>query len=109
MSLPSDSATSDLWFDWLMHRRHAHDADFGQRIQMDVAAYADRVLDGAALKQGMTLVDLGAGDGLVGFRAIDRIGASLKVIMMDMDASEDVRSSGLHEDRPMYLDRPATR
>jgi len=67
-----------------MHRRHAHDADFGQRIQMDVAAYADRVLDGAALKQGMTLVDLGAGDGLVGFRAIDRIGASLKVIMMDI-------------------------
>lgn len=51
---------------------------------MDIASYADRVLDGAALKQGMTLVDLGAGDGLVGFRAIDRIGASLKVIMVDL-------------------------
>ena len=84
MDLPTNSATSDLWFDWLMHRRHADDADYGQRVQMDVANFADRVLDGVALKQGMTLVDLGAGDDLVGFRAIDRIGASLKVIMVDI-------------------------
>ncbi len=84
MDLPSDSATSDLWFDWLMHQRHADDNDYGQEVQADVAKYADRVLDGAALKQGMTLVDLGAGDGLVGFRAIDRIGASLKVVMVDI-------------------------
>jgi ubiquinone/menaquinone biosynthesis C-methylase UbiE len=84
MSLPSDSATSDLWFDWLMHRRQADDADYHQSIQTEVAGYADRVLDGAALHPGMTLVDLGAGDGLVGFRAIDRIGESLKVIMVDI-------------------------
>jgi ubiquinone/menaquinone biosynthesis C-methylase UbiE len=84
MDLPSDSATSDLWFDWLMHRRHADDSDYGQKVHADVARYADHVLDGAALKRGMTLVDLGAGDGLVGFRAIDRIGASLKVIMVDI-------------------------
>jgi ubiquinone/menaquinone biosynthesis C-methylase UbiE len=67
-----------------MHHRHADDDDYGQKVQADVAKYADRVLDGAALKQGMTLVDLGAGDGLVGLRAIDRIGASLKVIMTDI-------------------------
>jgi arsenite methyltransferase len=84
MDLPSDSTTSDLWFDWLMHRRYADDAGYSQRVQRDVANYADRVLDGAALKQGMTLVDLGAGDGLVGFTAIDRIGTSLKVIMVDI-------------------------
>jgi arsenite methyltransferase len=84
MDLPSNSTTSDLWFDWLVHRRHADDVDYGQRVQMDVASYADRVLDGASLKGGMTLVDLGSGDGLVGFRAIDRIGASLKVIMVDI-------------------------
>jgi len=86
MDVPSDSATSDLWFDWLMHRRHADDPNDRQRVEMYVAGYADRVLDGAALKQGMTLVDLGAGDGLVGFRAIDRIGASLRVILVDISA-----------------------
>ena len=84
MDLPSDPAASDLWFDWLMHRRQADDVNYGQKVQNDVEGYADRVLDGAVLKQGMTLVDLGAGDGLVGFRAIDRIGASLKVIMVDI-------------------------
>ena len=84
MDLPPDPATPDIWFDWLMHRRQADDADYGQRVQRDVESYADRVLNGAALKQGMTLVDLGAGDGLVGFRAIDRTGASLKVIMVDI-------------------------
>jgi ubiquinone/menaquinone biosynthesis C-methylase UbiE len=103
MTLPSDSATSDVWFDWLMHRRHADDADFSLRIQMEVASYADRVLDGAALKQGMTLVDLGAGDGLVGLRAIDRIGASLKVVMVDISfpllkfAEQSATSRGVKE------------
>lgn len=67
-----------------MHRRHADDDGYGQKVQMDVANYVDRVLDGAALKPGMTLADLGAGDGLVGFSAIDRIGTSLKVVMVDI-------------------------
>lgn len=84
MDLASDPAASDLWFDWLMHRRQADDVNYGRKVQMDVESYAGRVLDGAVLKQGMTLVDLGAGDGLVGFRAIDRIGVSLKVIMVDI-------------------------
>ncbi|MGA8672382.1 MAG: methyltransferase domain-containing protein [Terracidiphilus sp.] len=103
MDLPSDSATSDLWFDWLMHRRHADDCDYGQRVKDAVASYADRVLDGAALKQGMTLVDLGAGDGLVGFRAIDRIGESLKVIMVDISvpllkfAEQSANSRGVRQ------------
>jgi arsenite methyltransferase len=84
MDLPSNRATSDPWFDWLMHRRHADDADYRERVQADVASYADRVLDGVALREEMTLVDLGAGDGLVGFRAIERVGTSLKVIMVDI-------------------------
>jgi ubiquinone/menaquinone biosynthesis C-methylase UbiE len=86
-----------------MHRRHADDGDYGQRVQADVASYADRVLDGVALKQGMTLVDLGAGDGLVGFRAIDRIGESLKVIMVDISvpllkfAEQSANSRGVRQ------------
>ena len=86
MDLPSDATTSDPWFDWLMRHRHAGDAAHGQRVRVDVASYADRVLDGAALREGMTLVDLGAGDGLVGLRAIERVGASLRVIMVDISA-----------------------
>jgi ubiquinone/menaquinone biosynthesis C-methylase UbiE len=51
-----------------------------------VGGYADRVLEGLQLAAGMTLVDVGSGEGLVAFRAIDRIGTSLRVILTDVSA-----------------------
>jgi arsenite methyltransferase len=75
---------SDAWSDWLLHLRHADDPAFGRIVQEVVETYADRVLDGAHLQEGSILVDVGAGEGLVAFRAIERIGASLKVILTDV-------------------------
>ncbi|HEX4055037.1 MAG TPA: methyltransferase domain-containing protein [Tepidisphaeraceae bacterium] len=49
-----------------------------------VERYRDRVLDGAGLRPGMTLADVGAGDGLIAFGAIARIGSSLRVILTDI-------------------------
>ena len=46
--------------------------------------YRDRVLDGARLAEGMTLLDVGTGDGLVAFGAIARVGPSLKVVLADI-------------------------
>lgn len=46
--------------------------------------YADRVLDHARLSPRMLLVDVGTGDGLVAFRAIGRIGTTLRVQMTDI-------------------------
>lgn len=77
---------SDEWSEWLLHRRHADDSDYGRVVQTTVQGYADRVLDGAGLSAGMTMVDVGAGEGLVAFRAIDRIGTSLRVILTDISA-----------------------
>jgi arsenite methyltransferase len=68
---------SDVWSDWLLHRRHAGDSEHDRAIRADLGRYADRVLDGAHLTSGMTLADIGAGDGLIAFRAIDRVGPSL--------------------------------
>jgi ubiquinone/menaquinone biosynthesis C-methylase UbiE len=48
--------------------------------------YADRVLDGAGLAPGMTLADIGTGEGLVAFRAIHRVGPSLRVVLTDISA-----------------------
>jgi len=81
---------------------------------MLVESYADRVLGGAALKPGMTLVDLGAGDGLVAFRAFDRVGASLKVILVDISlpllkvAEQTAESRGVWE-QCTFLEAPAER
>jgi len=84
--MPTD-AQSDIWSDWLLHRRHAGDAAFERHIQAQVERYADKVLDGAQLAPGMTLVDIGCGEGLIGFRAIARIGPSLQVVMTDVSAA----------------------
>ncbi len=53
-------------------------------MRSNITRDADRVLDGARLEPGMTLADIGTGDGLVAFRAIERIGASLNVLMTDI-------------------------
>jgi ubiquinone/menaquinone biosynthesis C-methylase UbiE len=79
-----EDPSADLWSEWLLHRRHGDDAAYGAFVQSAIDAYADRVLDAAHLEAGMTLADIGAGDGLVAFRAIDRIGPSLRVILADI-------------------------
>ncbi len=77
---------SDVWSDWLLHIRHADDPGHEQTLQTELKQYADRVLDGARLAPGMTLADVGAGDGLIGLNAIGRIGPSLRVLFTDISA-----------------------
>ena len=76
----------DVWSDWLLRDRHGGDAANEQIIRNEVHRYADRVLDAAQLRHGMTLADVGTGDGEVAFRAIDRIGPSLRVLLTDISA-----------------------
>jgi ubiquinone/menaquinone biosynthesis C-methylase UbiE len=49
-----------------------------------VDRYVARVLDGARLAPGQTLVDIGTGEGLLAFRAIERVGPSLRVLLTDV-------------------------
>lgn len=92
-------AQSDIWSDWLLHRRHADNAEYDEVVRSVTERYADRVIDGAQLDCGMTLVDIGAGDGLVAFRAIDRIGASLKVLLTDISSPMLRHAEGLAIER----------
>jgi arsenite methyltransferase len=74
---------SDEWSEWLLHRRHADDPSYGIVVQGLVLGFADKVLDDANLASGMTLVDIGAGEGLLAFRAIERFG-QMNVILTDI-------------------------
>lgn len=76
----------DVWSDWLLHRRQGDDPAYAKLVRAAVERYADRVLDGAQLDAGMTLLDIGAGEGMVAFRAIERGGRSLRVILTDISA-----------------------
>lgn len=74
----------DAWSAWVLEQRHGSNAAYGARLQRQLNEIRDRVLDGAALAPGMTLADIGCGDGLIGFGAIDRVGRDLTVIFSDI-------------------------
>lgn len=74
----------DRWAQWLLRRRDGGDADVRARAALAFAAYRDAVLDGGAIADGDVLLDVGAGDGLVGFAALDRVGATGQVIFSDV-------------------------
>jgi ubiquinone/menaquinone biosynthesis C-methylase UbiE len=77
---------SDLWSEWLLHRRHADDPEVEARLRTAVGEYADHVLDAAELLPGMTLLDVGSGDGLLAFGAIARVGPSIRATLTDISA-----------------------
>jgi SAM-dependent methyltransferase len=63
-----------------------HGGDAGHKAQMleSLHRWRDEILDKAQLKPGDTLLDVGAGDGLVAFGALDRLGSSGHVIFSDI-------------------------
>jgi len=87
MSPQHDSTSNDLWADWLLHRRFADDPAYAERVRMVVEGYIDRVLNHAHIAPDTQLLDLGSGEGTLGFRAIERFGAGLHVTMTDISAA----------------------
>jgi arsenite methyltransferase len=77
---------SDVWSEWLLHRRQGDDPAFGETVRAEVDRFADRVLDAAQLAPGMKLADIGTGEGVIAFRAIERIGPTLSVLLTDVSA-----------------------
>ena len=76
--------TRDRWATWLLERRHGGDPEARQRALEYLAPVRDRVLDGAVLEEGDVLLDVGCGEGLIGFGALARVGESGRVIFSDV-------------------------
>jgi ubiquinone/menaquinone biosynthesis C-methylase UbiE len=62
----------DRWAEWLAHRRDGGDVVERRRGLEELALWRDRVLDNAELSEGETLLDVGCGEGLIGFGALER-------------------------------------
>jgi SAM-dependent methyltransferase len=77
-------ASRDRWAQWHANRRFGGDPDVRQRFLSNLAATRDRVLDRAALSAGERLLDVGCGEGLIAFGALER-GASV-VTFSDISA-----------------------
>lgn len=99
MSYNDPAPEADVWSNWLFNARFAHNDEHERVVRLELERIADRVLDGATLESSMSLADVGTGDGLVGFRGIERTGASLKVHFVD------VSSAALHHTRQEAIRR----
>jgi arsenite methyltransferase len=73
-----------MWAAWLLERRHGGDPE-DLNVTMDfLAPVRERVLGNAALTGGETLLDVGAGDGLIAFGALELVGEDGRVIFSDI-------------------------
>jgi ubiquinone/menaquinone biosynthesis C-methylase UbiE len=78
------ATSSDPWSRWLLERRDAGDPRQRSRALEQLAPIRDRVLAGAGPLDGATLLDVGAGEGLIGLEALDRVGDAGTVIFSDV-------------------------
>ena len=75
----------DRWADWLLHgRTRGLDQRQVEALNRGLQRVRDRVLAGARLGRGMTVVDVGAGTGLLALDAARRVGELGRVIALDV-------------------------
>jgi arsenite methyltransferase len=79
---------SDRWATWLAERRFGGDAAAERDSQALFEEFRRRVLAGARIEPGDVVLDVGCGEGLIGFGALDVVGDRGRVVFSDV--SEDV-------------------
>lgn len=78
----------DRWAQWLLERRHGGDEEHLQQMLPALEEFRERVIANAEIGEGDVVLDVGAGDGLIAFAALERVGPSGRVIFSDV--SEDL-------------------
>src|SRR6266516_4925529 len=62
----------DIWAEWLAEHRHGGDSEVRREMLEQLAGVRDKVLDRAGFAAGESLLDVGCGEGLIGFGALAR-------------------------------------
>ena len=78
------AAVRDRWATWLLETRHGGDDAAFDEMLRHLAPIRDRVLDGAHVEEGATVLDVGCGDGLIAFGALERVGRDGRVVFSDI-------------------------
>jgi arsenite methyltransferase len=86
------NVAKDRWATWLAERRYGGDAEVKQWVTAELVARRDRILDDARVLNGDLLLDVGCGEGLVAFGALER-GASVVFSDISNDLLEHCRQA----------------
>jgi SAM-dependent methyltransferase len=80
----------DQWAEWLLSRRFGGESQTPEWAAR-LAETRDRVLSGAALEPGDVVLDVGAGDGLIAFGALERGAGEVVFSDISVDLLEHAR------------------
>jgi SAM-dependent methyltransferase len=102
---------TDRWAAWLLERRHGGDAGRMQAVLARLYPVRDKVLSRLEPFDGGTLLDVGCGDGLIAFGALERF-PSIRVVFADvsqdlLDHTRSLAASIGVSDRCDFLRAPA--
>jgi arsenite methyltransferase len=104
------SPTRDIWAEWLAQHRHGGDPEVLREMLGHLAGVRDKVLDRAEFAAGESLLDVGCGEGLIGFGALDRGAAHVVFSDISQDLLDFCRETadalGL-SDRCTFVEAPA--
>lgn len=67
-----ENATQDMWAQWLLQRRFGGNPERMKKMFEFLHPVRDKVLSHIHLKEGGTLLDVGCGDGLIAFGALEK-------------------------------------
>jgi arsenite methyltransferase len=74
----------DCWAEWLANRRFGGDPELAKTFLAELSRVRDRLLENAEVEQGDVVLDVGCGDGLIAFGALDAVGDGGRVIFSDI-------------------------
>jgi arsenite methyltransferase len=74
----------DKWSRWLAETRFGGDKKAAELQTRGLIRVRDTLLKKAGLAEGNVVLDVGAGEGLIGFGALEKVGASGRVIFSDI-------------------------
>ncbi len=97
----------DRWAEWILNRRFGGDPAAAEATLGKLGVVRDRVLDRAGIGESDVVLDVGAGDGLIAFGALDRGAARVILSDISQDLLDVARELARGDRRCEFVQAPA--